>query len=209
MALVEVAIMTLARSSYGAPPTESGWVFAVFKFVGTIAAWVAADYGISELMADEEAAKKETGTKAGDPVTPGHRSYTASQISGLEARGKAPLSGKYRDLYAALIADTKKAIQDPALTMADAAAFRRALFNYTLKHGDCSTYPSEIVECELYKLNHPAAKSGKAPAKLPKDPPESSPDARSFPVLQAAPSGSLLPVLVLAAVAGLVWFAFK
>ena len=198
--------MTLARSSYGASPTESGWVFAVFKFVGTIAAWVAADYGISELMADEEAAKKETGTKAGDPVTPGHRSYTASQISGLEARGKATLSGKYRDLYAALIADTKKAIQDPALTMADAAAFRRALFNYTLKHGDCSTYPSEEAECLQYKAKHPAAKD--VAVIPPINGGSTKPAAHSYQAI-SQPSSPMLPLLALAAAAAVFWYAFK
>jgi hypothetical protein len=201
----------LARSSYGARPTESGWVFAVFKFVGTIAAWVAADYGLSELMADEKAAKKETGTKAGDLVTPGHRAYTASQITGLAARGKATLSGQYRALYAALIADTKKAIQDPALTMADAAAFRRALFNYTLKHGDCATYPSEIVECQIYKLNHPAKKGSKAqgPPK-PGGKTNTKETTEPLPQFQTAPkTGPLVPVLALAAAGLVLWLVFK
>tara|TARA_R110000751_G_scaffold245580_1_gene345572 strand:+ start:823 stop:1431 length:609 start_codon:yes stop_codon:yes gene_type:complete len=195
-----------------AKPTESGlWplVVPVFKFIATLGAWEAAAWGIGELIDGAEEAEDATGNQAGEPVTAGYRAQTLSQMKGLLARGDAMLSGSSLTLYKQMIKEATEAINDPALTMADAAAFRTMLFRYTVKHGDCSAFPGELDWCEAYKKKWPGKVTILSKAEKPKN--------TTAPVLDAAvaaasvaPQASRVPVWVYFGAAGLaVWYFTK
>lgn len=190
-----------------ARPTESGlWPFVVpvFKFVATLGAWEAAAWGIGELIDGAEEAEALTGDQAGEPVTGGYRAQTLSQMKGLSARGDAMLSGSSLTLYKQMIKEATEAINDPALTMADAAAFRTMLFRYTVKHGDCSVFPGELAWCEEYKKKWPGKVTATSKAKKPtkKDEPITVPGV--------APRAPRVPVWVYFGAAGLaIWYFTK
>ena len=177
--------------------------------VAQAAVWVAADFAISELTDSAEEASEETGNEAGLRVTPGYRKQTLKQIDALEERGKKTLKGtKYLALYLALIADARKAIQSPKLTVGEAVAFRFALYNYTLKHGDCSVFPGEMVLCQTYRKKH----GGSTPTPKKKPVPGSTvPKNTTLPALPALSSGPSVPLIIgaTAAAALVAWLIFK
>jgi hypothetical protein len=187
-----------------ARPSETGFwplVVPVFKFVASLGAWEAAAWGIGELLDGAEEAEKSTGDEAGDPVTAGHRKYTLAQMKNLKVRGVKMLSGPPLAIYKKMVEEARVAIQDPALTMADAAAFRTMLFRYTVKHGDCTVFPKEIAWCEDYKKKWPGKKTGSSQVKKPQNvPTDVSPLPRK---------SNTAPYLIIGGIAVAIWFFTK
>ena len=187
----------------GFAPLLALWPAAKWLAAQT-AVWVAADFAITELTSTAEEASEEAGAAAGLQVTSGYRAQTLQQIDALEERGKKTLKGtKYLALYLALVADARKAIKSPSLTVGEAVAFRFALYNYTLKHGDCSTFKGEKILCDTYRKKHGGSSAAPKKARVP--------GLKTAPAVTTIPSGPSVPLIIgaTAAAALVAWLLFK
>lgn len=178
----------------------------VFKFTANVGAWLAADWAIGELFSGAEDATEEQGSEAAEPVTEGYRQLSLQQLDNLQTRGNVMLSGPPLAIYTKMVQEAREAMNEPGLTMADAAAFRTMLFRYTYKHGNCDAFPAESEVCENYKIKWPG-KVTPTPAKVPGKP--GKPSLQDKPILAGKKQSNVLPYVALGAAALVVFYLVK
>tara|TARA_R110000824_G_scaffold167732_9_gene344778 strand:- start:196 stop:1011 length:816 start_codon:yes stop_codon:yes gene_type:complete len=178
--------------AYGAgqgPGHESGlWPALIWlgKAIGYAGVWIAAEWGIEELLETEAEVDASAGKKGSpqanatgidDPLSvhPSAQKQALTQAPGFKARGEALLSGPYRAIYLNMLNSWKAKIIEGKLTGREEAGLRTLLYKYTLKHGNCEAKdaggalflnPSEVAACEKYKKAHPPGAPGASPSEI-------------------------------------------